>query len=61
MHVVDSEGIRLQFTRGVGPAGAYLKGVDAERREAIRAIARRVVPEGPFAIEAVAWAARGVR
>jgi len=48
------------FTRGVGPAGGYLKTVDAERREAIRLAARREVPDGPFEIAAVAWAARGL-
>ena len=47
------------FTRGVGPAGTYLKRVDDGRREAIREAARRGVPPGPFAITAVAWAARG--
>ena len=48
------------FTRGVGPAGSYLRGVDEGRREAIRAVARREAPDGPFVITAVAWAARGV-
>jgi SAM-dependent methyltransferase len=48
------------FTRGVGPAGAYLRGVDDDRRDAIRAAARRSVPDGAFVITAVAWAARGL-
>ena len=48
------------FTRGVGPAGGYLKTVDKDRREAIRLAARREVPDGPFEIAAVAWAARGL-
>jgi SAM-dependent methyltransferase len=49
------------FTRGVGPAGSYLRGVSEDRRDAIRDVARRSVPEdGPFAITAVAWAAHGL-
>jgi SAM-dependent methyltransferase len=48
------------FNRGVGPAGAYLRGVDEARRVAIREAARRSAPDGPFVISAVAWAARGI-
>jgi hypothetical protein len=48
------------FTRGVGPAGAYLRRVDAARRDAIREAARRAIADGPLAITAVAWAARGL-
>jgi SAM-dependent methyltransferase len=48
------------FTRGVGPAGAYLRRVDAARHDAIREAARRAIADGPFAITAVAWAARGL-
>ena len=48
------------FTRGVGPAGAYLARVDPDRRRAIREAARRAAPPGPIGITAVAWAARGL-
>jgi SAM-dependent methyltransferase len=48
------------FTRGVGPAGTYLKRVDPAQRAAIRDAARRAVTEERFEVTAVAWAARGV-
>jgi SAM-dependent methyltransferase len=48
------------FTRGVGPAGAYLAGLDADRRVALRDECRRRVPAEPFMVDAVAWAARGL-
>jgi hypothetical protein len=53
----------LPFLGGVGPAGAYLASLDAERREAIRgAVFRRLgEPQGPFTLEARAWYARGRR
>jgi SAM-dependent methyltransferase len=48
------------FTRGVGPAGAYLARVDPARREAIREAARGRIAHEPFDVIAVAWAARGI-
>ena len=48
------------FTRGVGPAGAYLGRLDPARRDAIRERARRRVTAEPFDVTAVAWAARGL-
>ena len=48
------------FTRGVGPAGAYLAGLDPERRAELRAECRRRVPSEPFMVTARAWAARGL-
>jgi SAM-dependent methyltransferase len=48
------------FTRGVGPAGAYLRGVDQGRRDAIRDAARVAARDGPIRVTAVAWAARGL-
>ena len=48
------------FTRGVGPAGAYLASLDADRRVALQATCRRQVATEPFVVTAVAWAARGV-
>jgi SAM-dependent methyltransferase len=48
------------FTRGVGPAGAYLASLDANRRIALREQCRRRVPSEPFTVTALAWAARGL-
>lgn len=47
------------FTEGVGQAVAYLAGLDPERREALRARCRALLPTGSFTLTAVAWAARG--
>jgi SAM-dependent methyltransferase len=49
------------FTRGVGPAGAYVAGLDDRRREALRTHCQTVLPSEPFITTARAWAARGVR
>jgi hypothetical protein len=48
------------FTRGVGPAGAYLASLDEDRRITLREHCRRRVPIEPFTVTAVAWAARGL-
>ena len=48
------------FTRGVGPAGAYLASLDEDRRTELRDQCRRLAPAGAFATTAVAWAARGL-
>jgi SAM-dependent methyltransferase len=48
------------FTRGVGPAGAYVAGLDDRQREALRARCQRSLPSEPFTITARAWAVRGV-
>lgn len=48
------------FTRGVGPAGAYLASRDAQQRDELREDCRRQVPSEPFVVTAVAWAARGL-
>ena len=48
------------FTRGVGPAGAYLAGLDEDRRTELRDRCRRMAPVEPFVTTAVAWAARGL-
>lgn len=47
------------FTEGVGQATAYLARLDPERREAMRARCRALLPTGSFTLTAVAWAARG--
>jgi hypothetical protein len=48
------------FTEGVGPAGAYLARQDPEARDALREACRVMLPDGPFVLDARAWAARGV-
>jgi len=47
------------FTAGVGPVGAYARGLDDAQRGELRERCRRLLPEPPFTIEAVAWATRG--
>jgi SAM-dependent methyltransferase len=48
------------FTLGVGPAGAYAAGLDAERQARLRELCREMLPAAPFALSARAWAARGL-
>jgi ubiquinone/menaquinone biosynthesis C-methylase UbiE len=48
------------FTRGVGPAGAYVAGLDTERQVELRETCRKLLPPGRFVIRAEAWAVRGV-
>ncbi len=47
------------FTAGVGPAGAYVAGLDEDRRAQLRDRCRALLPDGPFTLTARAWAARG--
>lgn len=47
------------YTLGVGPAGAYVAGLDPARRAELREACRRQLPDGPFTVEAQAWAVRG--
>jgi SAM-dependent methyltransferase len=48
------------FTLGVGPAGAYVHALDADRLTELRDLCRRSLPETPFVVTARAWAAHGV-
>lgn len=48
------------FTLGVGPSGAYVAGLDAERRSQLRDRCRALLPDPPFVLTARAWAARGL-
>jgi SAM-dependent methyltransferase len=48
------------YTRGVGPAGVYVAGLDAERQADLRERCRALLPDGPLVVNARAWAARGV-
>jgi SAM-dependent methyltransferase len=47
------------FTLGVGPAGAHMAGLDVERKTRLRERCRELLPEPPFTLTALAWAARG--
>jgi SAM-dependent methyltransferase len=47
------------FTRGVGPAGAYLASLDSAGRERLESAARALAGPEPFLISARAWAVRG--
>lgn len=48
------------FTHGVGPAGAFVAGLDADGRAALRERSRELLPDAPFTVSARAWAARGL-
>ena len=48
------------FTFGVGPAGAYARSLGDEQLAALRERCREQLPDPPFRLEAVAWAARAV-
>ncbi len=47
------------FALGVGPAGTYVAGLDADRQAAIRERSRELFPAGPHTVRWYAWAARG--
>lgn len=47
------------YTYGVGPAGAYVTGLDDRSREALREECRRLLPEPPFEVDAIALAVSG--
>jgi SAM-dependent methyltransferase len=48
------------FTFGVGPAGSYVAGLDAERQTELRENCRALLPSAPFVLTARAWATRGL-
>ena len=48
------------FTLGVGPAGAHVASLDAERQVELREQCRSLQPAAPFVVNAKAWAARGI-
>ena len=47
------------YTLGVGPAGAYVAGLNEDGRAALRDRCRSRFPDEPFAVTAQAWAASG--
>lgn len=48
------------YTGGVGPAGAYVAGLEPDARERLRERCRSLLPAAPFTLESIAWSARGV-
>jgi SAM-dependent methyltransferase len=48
------------FTLGVGPAGAYAAGLDANRQARLRELCRELLATEPFALTVRVWAARGL-
>jgi SAM-dependent methyltransferase len=48
------------YALGVGPAGAYVAKLGAEGRRELEDRCRQLLPEPPFTLSMVAWAARGV-
>jgi SAM-dependent methyltransferase len=48
------------MTLGVGPAGAYVAGLDSGGRDELRERCRARLPAPPFVVSARAWAARGL-
>jgi len=48
------------YRLGVGPAGAHVASLSEEAQAELREHCRSVLPEAPFVLPAVAWAARGL-
>ncbi|MEO8246547.1 MAG: methyltransferase domain-containing protein [Chloroflexota bacterium] len=48
------------YAEGVGPAGAYLARLEPSRRDEVRDGCRARLPDAPFTLTAVAWAATGL-
>lgn len=57
----DVESWWQPFELGVGPPGDHVAGLDAAARERLRDRCGELLPEPPFEVRAVAWAARGER
>jgi SAM-dependent methyltransferase len=48
------------FTRGAGPAGAYVATLDPDERDALMRECRRRLPTTPILVSATAWGVRGL-
>ena len=48
------------FTRGAGPAGAYVATLDPDARVALNRECRRRLPTTPIVVTAAAWGVRGL-
>jgi SAM-dependent methyltransferase len=46
------------YTMGVGPAGAYVAGLEEPAREALRQRCAELLPDAPFTVSASAWCVR---
>lgn len=46
------------YTFGIGPLGAYIRSLDEDGREALRAGSAERLPPAPFTVRASAWAVR---
>jgi SAM-dependent methyltransferase len=51
----DFEDWWTPFTLGVGPAGAHVAGLNSAGRATLQSACARLLPEGPFSIDASAW------
>ncbi|GCD88984.1 class I SAM-dependent methyltransferase [Nocardioides sp. LS1] len=58
-HYDDVDAWWAPYTLGVGPAGAYVAGLDDDGKEALLEACRARLPRGPFTATASAWVARG--
>jgi hypothetical protein len=58
-HYRDFDDFWDPFTFAVGPAGQYLRSLEAEQQTAVRERCERALPTGPFQLAARAWCARG--
>lgn len=47
------------YTYGVGPAGAYVAGLDDRARDVLRTRCASLLPDGAFDVSASAWCVRG--
>jgi SAM-dependent methyltransferase len=47
------------YTLGVGPAGAFVAGLDGGGQSRLRELCRELLPSPPFVVTAAAWAVRG--
>lgn len=47
------------YTLGVGPAGDYVRALDADARDALRGHCAELLPDGAFTVDATAWAVLG--
>ena len=47
------------YTFGGGPAGEYVRALDAASRDELERVAQGRLGDGPFTVSATAWAARG--
>jgi len=51
---------RQPFTKGAGPAGAFVAGLNPDQRGHLRRERERRLSAGPIMVTAAAWTARGV-